>query len=182
MDPTLLADMITQGFVRERRHPTLPYRILGYTEEAQYSKTWNEVTVQCRGLVGDDEGFVVARPFRKFWNDTEHDGERLPTLDLAAAVEVTDKLDGSLGILGPTPDGHIISTRGSFESDQAAWATTFYNQHYADLFPPMYGWTYLMEIIYKANRIVVDYDYEDLVLLGAVNNQSGEIMSATEVV
>jgi len=33
--------------------------------------------------------------------------------------------------------------------------------------------TYLFEIIYKENRIVVDYDYEDLVLLGIVDNADG---------
>lgn len=178
MDTALLVDMIEQGFIRERRHPSLPYRILGYTEEAQYSKTWNEATTQCRGLVVDDEGTVIARPFRKFFNDGEHDGERLPALDLSAPVEVTDKMDGSLGILVPTPTGHVVCTRGSFESEQAAWATAFYNRHYAGRFTPFADTTYLFEIIFRANRIVVDYDFEDLVLLGAIDNNSGEVVSA----
>lgn len=181
MDPTLLAEMLEQGFIRERRHTTLPYRILGYTEEAQYSRTWNAVTTQCRGLVVDDDDNVIARPFTKFFNDGEHDGDRLPALDLSAPAEVTDKLDGSLGILVPTPDGHIVSTRGSFESEQAAWATKLYRSTYASRFSPQDGTTYLFEIIYKANRIVVDYDFEDLVLLGAVDNLTGQVSPAAAI-
>lgn len=178
MDPSLLADMIEQGFIRERHHPTLPYRILGYTETAQYSKTWNEATLQCRGLVLDNADVVIARPFAKFFNDSEHDGSRLPVLDLKAPVEVTDKMDGSLGILVPTPDGHIIATRGSFESEQAAWATRFYREHYADHFAGLRDITILFEIIFKANRIVVDYDFEDLVLLGGIEIDTGHLISA----
>lgn len=181
MDIALLDDMIDQGFIRERRHPTLPYRILGYTETAQYSRTWNAATRQCRGLVVDDENVVIARSFSKFFNDSEHDGERLPLLDLSAPVEVTDKLDGSLGISVPTPDGLVIATRGSFESDQAKWATEFYRQHYTDRFQPVDGCTYLWEIIWRENRIVVQYDFEDLVLLGAIDNETGAVISAAEI-
>jgi len=35
------------------------------------------------------------------------------------------------------------------------------------------NWTYLFEIIYKENRIVCDYDFEGLVLLGAYETESG---------
>lgn len=34
-----------------------------YTAKAQYDKLWNEVTLQCRGLILDGDGNVVARPF-----------------------------------------------------------------------------------------------------------------------
>lgn len=181
IDPGLLASMISQGYIRERRHPTLPYRILGYSESTQYERVWNQATLQCRGLVVHDAGTVIARPFGKFFGDGEHDGERLPALDFTAPVEVTDKLDGSLAISVPTPDGLIIATRGSFESDQARWATDFYRTHYADTFVPDPAYTYLWEILYKANRIVVDYDFEDLVLLGAVHIDSGRIVAAADI-
>lgn len=171
MDPGLLHARIEEGYVKVRHHPTLPYRILNYSELAAYSRTWDEVTLQCRGLIVDDQNEVIARPFPKFFNDGEHDGDRLPQLDLSAPVEVTDKLDGSLGILYPNEGEWAIATRGSFESDQAKWATRHYEDEYADHFTPQPGYTYLFEIIYKANRIVVDYDFEDLVLLAVVDNE-----------
>ncbi len=34
-------------------------------------------------------------------------------------------------------------------------------------------YTYLFEIIYKENRIVCDYDFEDVVLLGVINTKTG---------
>lgn len=175
IDPRLLSDMLDQGYIRERRHPSYPYRILNYTETAAYEGLWNEATTQCRGLVIDDSGFVIARPLEKFHNHTEHDGHKFPALDLSAPVKVTDKLDGSMGVLVPKPDvsGYIIATRGSFESEQAQWATAFYNEHYAD-FQPDPAITYLVEIIYASNRIVVDYDFEDLVLIGMRHTETGE--------
>lgn len=178
MDPGLLHARIEEGYVKVRHHPTLSYRILNYSELAAYSRTWDEVTLQCRGLIVDDQNEVIARPFPKFFNDGEHDGDRLPQLDLSAPVEVTDKLDGSLGILYPNEGEWAIATRGSFESDQAKWATRHYEDEYADHFTPQPGYTYLFEIIYKANRIVVDYDFEDLVLLAVVDNEDGHVGSA----
>ncbi|WP_052062021.1 RNA ligase [Rhodococcoides fascians] len=178
MNPTVLQDRIDAGLVKVRSHPRLPYRIYNYSELTAYSQAWDEVTLQCRGLIVDDSGEVIARPFPKFFNDAEHDGERHPQLDLDAPVRVSDKLDGSLGILYPTRDGlYEIATRGSFESEQARWATDYWQANYADDYTPAPGFTYLVEIIYKANRIVVDYDFEDLVLLGVVDNTSGEVLA-----
>jgi RNA ligase len=89
-------------------------------------------------------------------------------------VEVTDKADGSLGILYPTVDGPAIATRGSFAGDQARHATQVYLDRYAGAWEPVDGWTYLFEIIYPSNRIVLDYaDLDDLVLLGAVEIATG---------
>jgi RNA ligase len=120
----------------------------------------------------DDEQNIVARPWEKFFNDQE--------FPLAQArrqqgpVEVTDKLDGSLGIMFTVPGGKpAIATRGSFTSDQAMHATLTLEAKYSDFRPPV-GWTLLFEIVYPENRIVCDYgDLDDLVLLGAVQIDTG---------
>jgi RNA ligase len=94
-------------------------------------------------------------------------------IDLAEPVTVTDKADGSLGILYPTPDGYAVATRGSFASDQAVHATALFRRRYAGFTPPE-GLTVLLEIIYPENRIVLDYGgLDDLVLLGAVDIATG---------
>lgn len=166
-----LSAAVADGLVRVQRHPVLPLRIFNYTEQAVYSRTWNAATTVCRGLIVDDNDLVLARPWPKFFNYGEHTDD---TLDLDSPVEVTDKADGSLGILYPTPDGPAIATRGSFASEQAQHASVVYRERYADQWLPVPGWTYLFEIIYPANRIVLDYGpKDDLVLLGAVEIPTG---------
>ncbi len=169
-----LAALIADGYVRERTHPDDPWlRILNYTEKAQYEHVWNRETQACRGLIVDADDRVVARPWPKFFNYGEHpDG----SLDLTAPVEITDKLDGSLGILYQGPDGWAIATRGSFASDQALHATRLLREQYMPgrAWTPTEGLTYLFEIIYPDNRIVVNYGpVDDLMFLGAVRIDDG---------
>ena len=171
---------VEAGHVRSQTHPKLPLRVYNYTELAAFERIWNQVTLTCRGLIVDEEtGRVVARPFRKFFNHTEPGA---PELDLSAPVTVTDKLDGSLGVLFPTPDGHAIATRGSFTSDQALHATAVWQERYADRAEIDGDWTLLFEIIYPGNRIVCDYrGMDDLVLLGAVNIDTGTTRAPDDV-
>lgn len=158
-------------YIKVQSHPTLPLLIHNYTDAATWDGHWNDVTVTCRGLVTHAHtGEVLARPFRKFFN---HDQQQAPSFDLNDPVLVMDKADGSLGILVPTEDGPLIATRGSFASNQSLWATAFYRERYLD-FPANPAWTYLFEIIYPDNRVVVDYGpLADLVLLGAVEIATG---------
>jgi len=111
LDTDLLAAMLAGGYVRAQRHPELPLLIYGYTEKAQYENVWNPVTLTCRGLVVDStSGAVVARPFAKFFN---HGQPGAPTFAADEPVTVTDKADGSLGVLHPVPSGWAVATRGA---------------------------------------------------------------------
>lgn len=169
-DLDLLAGMLEQRYVKTQHHPTEGLRILNYTQHAQFERVWNPVTLACRGLIVDPADRIVARPFPKFFNLADHPVETLPAGD----VLVTEKLDGSLGILYPVTGGHAIATRGSFTSEQATHATRVWQDRYASVFVPRPGWTYLFEILYPGNRIVVDYaGLDDLVLLGAVDLLTG---------
>lgn len=173
MPLVLLAEMREAKYVRTQTHPDLPLLILNYTERAQYDSVWNAVTLQCRGLIVDADSFeVVARPFPKFFN---YGQPGAPELDLHARVTVTDKLDGSLGILYPVGDGDLaVATRGSFLSDQAVHATAVYRECYAGWWEPQAGITYLAEIVYPENRIVCDYGaLDDLILLCALDTETG---------
>ena len=166
-----LLQEIAEGYVRARNHPTLPLEILNYSEKAQCEQRWNAVTRNCRGLIVDDAGNVVSRPWPKFYNLGEHDGVKFPEVDLDAKCVTQDKLDGSLGILFQTPDGPAIATRGSFGSDQAKWATVWLRENFPD-WKPDPRTTYLFEIVYDANRIVLNYDFEGLVLLGCHDTET----------
>ena len=167
---------IADGRVTERQHPTLPLYIYNYSPAVQYDNRWDEVTLNCRGLILDEDGNIVARPWKKFFNLGQ---VNLP-IQFDDPVEVMDKADGSLGILYPTPDGFDIATRGSFASEQAHTGSAIwwgkYHEYYNDPGETQYmrEYTLLFEIIYPSNRIVLNYgDMTDLILLGAVENKTG---------
>lgn len=175
---TSLIKAINDGYVRVQRHPEIPtYEILNYTEKAVFDRHWTPVTLNCRGLIVQGM-HVLARPYAKFFNYAELVNEGM-NLHPGWAVRVTDKLDGSLGILYVTPEGYSIATRGSFDSPQARHATEIWRERYNDKygadFDCMVGYTALFEIIYRENRIVCDYGgMDDLVLLGGVENATGK--------
>jgi len=168
LNRTILDQLIENGYILVNQHPTLPLRILNYSRKAQFEKLWNEYTLMCRGMVIDDKYNIVARPFVKFFNYEEHKPEEIPNTNF----EVYDKMDGSLGIIFNYADEWHVATRGSFVSDQAIKGRSMLNNYNIEgLNPEM---TYLVEIIYPENRIVVDYNGEEkLVLLAVVDVETG---------
>ena len=173
-DPSALDYEVQQGYVKVGYHPSLPLRIFTYTRECQYEGRWNSVTTQCRGLIADNGGTVIARPFPKFFNVGEH-GVRdyAPPLPVEP-FRVYSKVDGSLGIVFHYQDAWRVASKGSFVSEQAIWAQNWIDRrakHALNI-----GWTYCAEIIYPENRIVVNYgDREDLMLLAAFRTDGYEI-------
>ena len=168
MNKDKLDKLVGEGWLISQVHPTLDLTIYNYSQKTQYEKMWNEETLSCRGLVLDSWGNVVARPFKKFFNLSEVEGE-IPDLPF----EVFEKMDGSLGIFFWYNGNPIFASRGSFTSDQSkvGWEI-LKGMDYKNL---KRGVTYLFEIIYPENRIVVDYgDTEKLVLLGAIETSTGE--------
>jgi RNA ligase len=154
--------------------------ILNYTEKAAFEGYWNNVTLNCRGLIIGPFCDIIARPFPKFFN---YGQPGCPTIDLDEEAVVSDKMDGSLGILyrEKMTGKYSIATRGSFESEQAIHATEILRTKYADYIPPG-GVTMLFEIVYPENRIVCDYgDMDDLVLLGSVHNASGDSWEGADI-
>ncbi|MCA6574594.1 MAG: RNA ligase [Pseudanabaena sp.] len=162
--------LILEGYITKRPHSSGELFIYNYTAKAQYDHLWTPETMQCRGLILDHHGVITARPLIKFFNLQEHQAS-LP----AEPFEVYEKLDGSLGILYWYQDQPYIASRGSFNSDQAIKANQILYCLYADAISLLdRSLTYLFEIIYPANRIVVDYgDYEALVLLAVIETASG---------
>lgn len=165
---------IEKGLISERTHPdNSDVRIFNYTQSQQFSGVWDDITMQCRGLILNIKtGELMALPFKKFFNYDEHvqKGGKIP---LGPPI-ISEKLDGSLGILYWLDGKAWIATRGSFESEQAVWATEWLRENLsmdiARLIPR--NSTFLFEIIYPENRIVVNYDYSGLVLLGMIDWQT----------
>jgi hypothetical protein len=202
------------GLLHKQTHPTYDLTIWNYSPKVQYDKLWDDITLQCRGLVTNSKGEVVARPFKKFFNYEEHKPEDIPNEDYV----VYEKMDGSLGILfyyeeeltderryniwfnnnyetgmerffdpnnlpdfdnsyyEPTPKTKgewILATRGSFTSEQSIKGKEILDKKY-DYSALRKDNTYLFEIIYPENRIVVDYKGEEkLVVLGVIHTETG---------
>lgn len=174
LDPNHLAAEIAAGYVRAQHLDGLA--IYNYTDKAQYDRHWNAITTQCRGLIVNPLGDILARPFPKFFNHNEPEAQT-PN----EPVIITDKMDGSLGI-SYVANGEVrIATRGSFTSEQALHATRVLAEKHSDWTPPA-GVTALFEIIYPENRIVLDYGHtDDLVLLGGINISTGAHVSIEQL-
>jgi RNA ligase len=197
-DLNILNKYIDEGLVIKQVHPTLPLSIYNYSRECQYDGKWDDITLNCRGLVLDGDGNVIAKPFPKFfnWEEIKDDkyahcegcrrvgmincahpeecgGWEMRSVIPNESFEVYEKMDGSLGIIFHYEGEWHIATRGSFTSEQAIKGKEILNKYNrAEL---MENYTYLVEIIYSENRIVVDYGKEErLVLLGIVRTDSGE--------
>ena len=163
---------IADGLVVKQEHPSLPISIYNYSRTCQYESKWDDITINCRGLVLDNEGNVIAKPFPKFFNYEELEGLKFRESKIPnETFDVFEKMDGSLGILFNYGGEWIMATRGSFTSEQAIRGMEMLKKlPYEQLIE---NCTYLFEIIYNENRIVVDYDYEDLVLLAIIDRVDG---------
>lgn len=171
-------ELVQQKLLSVQKHDKANLLIWNYTPVTQFDRKWTPETIMARGLITDLDGNIIARPFTKFFNLSEHEGEdsKLPPLP-QESFEVFEKLDGSLGILYFIEDKPFIATRGSFLSDQALEGTKMLWQKYSKVPFDKHG-TYLFEIIYPENRIVVDYKGKrDLILLSAFVTETGEEFS-----
>jgi len=168
--------LISEGFISKRKHDDCDLWILNYTNKAQFDGKWNKYTLQCRGLIVDSDWNIMSRPFKKFFNygELSNYGVRLPN----EPFKVSEKMDGSLGISYFVNDVPYIATRGSFHSPQAEKASEMLDSKYQKSKSKLRkDRTYLFEIIFPENRIVVDYGkVEELCLLAIVDNATGKLL------
>lgn len=160
-----LEQEVTLGYIAKKQSGGLT--LYNYNQRCTFQKHWNEYTLVARGLVVNATG-IVAYPFPKFFNYGEVTADELPSFQ---NVKITEKFDGSLGIVFHDGTSWRVITRGSFDSSQAQLATS-YVMAMTTLIP---GITYLVEIISPDNKIVIAYPEEKLVLLGAYDNKGMEI-------
>lgn len=183
----LVEGHVENGWVSKRKHPKYNLWIYNYTTDTQIERYWNKTTIMCRGLILDYMGRIVGRPFPKFFNVDEISQFRnnlhflygvkysqLPQTQFTAYP----KMDGSLGVVffNPQSEAWELASRGSFESDQAVVGNRLLHEKYSDMLQYLkIGQTYMVEIIYPENRIVLDYQgRKELTLLACINNETGK--------
>ena len=147
--------------------------LFNYTDLCTYERAWDEVTLNARGTVYEiATGDIIARAFPKFFNYGELSEEKQEEVQNSKDFESFEKMDGSLGIVYYYDGSWRVNTRGSFTSDQAVKAKQMIDILIGLESLNIYT-TYLVEIIYPGNRIIVDYgDSEKLVLLAAYKRGS----------
>lgn len=168
-----LNDYETRGLLRSQSHPTLPLIIWNYTDKVQYEGLWDDLTLQCRGLVTDTNGVIISRGFNKFFNLEEN--KHQPT----DSFTITEKLDGQY-IGAFFYNGQlVVNSRGSFTTEYAKVARRLLETKYFKCLRPMENAAKLsnsshcfcFELI-GHERIVVNYSEIDLILIGVFVNNS----------
>lgn len=181
-DDTDLLKVLTSyendGWLTSTKHETLPLTIWNYTENTQYERHWDNITLNCRSIVTENEtGKIIASSFPKFFNWEE------PNFDKPLGEEplsIQNKVDGSFIMIFMYQDEWIVMSKGSFYSPQAVWANEIFekdndikgvliNEKYSEVY------SHCFELIHPENRIVVDYgDKKELVYLTSYYSHLGE--------
>lgn len=175
MDPIVIREYVEKGLLRTQKHPVHPLQVVNYSALTQARQMWDDITSTCRGLVIDAQGDVVARSFKKFHNIDQN--MHCATNDFV----VQEKLDGSLILIFHYAGEWIVASRGSFTSEQSSKAKELIEERYTleHLDPDL---SYVFEIIYPSNRIVVDYDKrEELVFLASFRKDGSEVFDSEAV-
>jgi RNA ligase len=162
-----------QGLLRSDRTGDGRLAVYTYTDKCVFDRAWDDITLNSRGHIFDLEtGECVAWAFPKFFNLGENP-EVLPhVLPWNRPYEVTEKMDGWLGVLYRHEGIYKVATRGSFTSEGATWATARIQDYNLTGLPD--DVTLCFEIITPEQRIILDYGLERrLVILGAFDRHSG---------
>lgn len=166
----ILTYYVDNNYISQEKHPTKNIFIYNYTAKCKNDCMWNEITLWCRGLILDSQNNIIARPMRKFFEYEQLIDEFKPNGNFT----ITKKIDGFLGILYWINNMPFIATRGSFISHQAIKANTILYTKYLHVLSQLNtNYTYLFEIVYKNDYLIIDYgETEDLILLYIFDNTS----------
>jgi len=163
---------LTEGIrIKERD----AYDVIDYTFAGPETFT-TSMSLECRGLKFDKSGRLIARPLHKFFNIGEK--QSLGEIDFTQPHEVYDKLDGSM-IHGCILNKELtFMTRGGI-SPQAQMAFLRSSQSHKDLANAVSNLnsTAIFEFTSPDNRIVINYETDELTLLAVRENTSGNYYS-----
>lgn len=134
---------------------------------------------ECRGLIFDKKGFLISRPFHKFFNVMERAETQINQIDLSEPHVIMEKMDGSM-IRPILVDGHLrLATKmGVTEVSMQAevWLASqpdadvkcTFLRNSVGLTTPIFEW------VSPFNQIVLSYEKPDLIYLGDRDNVTGE--------
>jgi RNA ligase len=158
------------GVVKATTHPNLPLIVYNYTGLCERRRAWDGVTTLTRGLVRDNKGLVVARPFQKFFGWGQKTTSALRAVRWSDEWYAMEKVDGTMVTATNYQGQLVLATRGSFDAWQMGRAYALWP---VGLLPEP-GVTWVLEYVGPENRIVVVYAEEALYALGVIDNWDGQ--------
>jgi RNA ligase len=138
---------------------------------------------ECRGLIFDDDGYLMSRPFHKFFNVNEREETQMNAIDMSQPHVIMEKMDGSM-IRPILVDGYLrLATKMGVTNvamDAEAWLAAqdpslkeWMRQCVEDDVTPIFEW------VSPFNQIVLAYEESDLVYLGTRDNATGAYVMDT---
>ena len=182
-----LEELVIKGILKRHDSEDGEHHIYNYTNKPfKNPELWDYFSLISRGLVlrVDHEWYekrvlypsyveVAALTWPKFFNINEdlnpYDITKIPN-----KWEITNKVDGSLGIIffNTYEQKWQCCTKGSFTSDQAKFANNYLAHTETERLTP--GNTYLVEIVCDKNDLIIEYNFQGLILLGAYTSRGEE--------
>lgn len=134
---------------------------------------------ECRGIIFDKNGKLISRPFHKFFNLNQRDETQIHTVDFTQPHRILEKMDGSMiRIIYKENETHPIAATKMGLSEVAMQCQAWLDKQPKDRLEWLYqmyaaGTTPIFEWVSPNNLIVIEYDYEDIVLLAIRDNMTG---------
>jgi RNA ligase len=132
---------------------------------------------ECRGLIFDADGYLMSRPFHKFFHINEREETQTHAVDMSQPHVIMEKMDGSM-IRPILVDGYLrLATKmgvTNVATDAETWLAgqdpalkAWMRQCVEDSVTPIFEW------VSPFNQIVLAYESADLVYLGTRDNATG---------
>lgn len=141
-----------------------------------------QIIRECRGMIFDQNGYIISRPFHKFFNVNEKEETQIHNLDFTDNA-VYEKMDGSMiRPLFLDDDFRLATKMGitdtSIQCEEFLKADSKRFKDYSEFFDLCYAKnrTPIFEWVSRDNRIVISYDQPQLVLLAVRHTVTGQYM------
>jgi RNA ligase len=162
------------------------YTVIKYAVAFEETFLWDSndpvgsaIRRECRGMIFNQDGELISRPYAKFFNIGEKEETQLNKVNLYESHIVLEKLDGSMIRPIPTSEGFNLATKaGVTEISQQAEVFISDKPHYAKFIHSMFDGklTPIFEWVSRKNRIVVDYENDNLILTAIRNTEMGNYL------
>jgi RNA ligase len=168
--------------VMEKEGYTVIKYVVAFEETFQWDSNdpvGSAIRRECRGMIFNQDGELISRPYAKFFNIGEKPETQLNKVNLYEPHIVLEKLDGSMIRPIPTAEGFNLATKaGVTEISQQAEVFISDKPHYAKFIHSMFDGklTPIFEWVSRKNRIVVDYENDNLILTAIRNTEMGNYL------
>ena len=132
---------------------------------------------ECRGIIFDQEGNLMSRPFHKFFNISEKEETQIHAINMSQPHVIMEKMDGSMirpiwlygrlrlatkmGVTDVSMQAEVFVAENPRYMDFAKWCIS-------NEITPIFEW------VSNQQRIVLDYPKDDLILIAARHMITGE--------